>query len=135
MWFILKTQFLWWLIDRYKWRRQCARLNIQCKELKRANGDLQERLFISNRDRLESDGRLKQAQEMWVHEGSQWRDQIERIMIWMARVSTGFGPGDSIPTQETVTSDPISPGKVHPFDLARAILNKAATHGRNPQST
>ena len=129
---MLKTWIQWWLGDRYRWRRRCGELSKLHKELRRANADLQERLYIANRDRLEAEGRVKQLQDMWVHEGAQWREQLDRVLVWLARAATGFGPGDKMPVRESVALDSISSGKLHPADAVREMIRRATTpDGRN----
>jgi hypothetical protein len=93
------------------------------------NGELQERLYVANRDRLEAEGKLKQALEMWVQEGGLWREQLDRVVVWLGRVACGFGPGDSVPKQEHVSVDTVYAGKVHPKDMVQAIIRRAAANG------
>jgi hypothetical protein len=122
----IKTWIEWWLGDRYRWKRRCASLHIANKELRVELENLRQKLYVSNRDRIEAEGRLKQAQEMWVHEGSQWRDQINSVLVWLGRVATGFGPGDDIPKRELVEADTVSHSKLSPQDSLREILRRAA---------
>jgi hypothetical protein len=100
--------------------------------MRQANWALQEKLFIANRDRLEAEGRVKQLQEMWVQEGSQWREQLDKVVVWLGRVATGFGPGDKMPVQEPVSLESISAGKLSPQDALREMIRKATTpNGRH----
>jgi hypothetical protein len=100
--------------------------------LARALEETQQKLFIANRDRLEAEGRVKQLQDMWVHEGAQWREQMDGVIVWLARVATGFGPGDKLPVREPVSLEGISSGKLHPRDALHEMIRRATTSdGRN----
>ncbi len=125
----IKTWIEWWLLDRWRWTRRCASLHIANRDLRRANQELQERLYVANRDRLEAEGRLRQAQEMWVQEGGLWRDQINTVLVWLGRVATGFGPGDEIPKRELVKADTVSHGKLSPQDVIHEMIRRAQNNG------
>lgn len=125
----IKTWIEWWLGDRYRWRRRCASLHIANRDLRRELEHVNQKLFIANRDRIEAEGRLKQAQEMWVHEGTEWRNQMDRVIVWLGRVATGFGPGDEPPKRELVDADTVSHSKLSPQDALREILRRAQTNG------
>lgn len=125
----LRTWIQWWLLDRRQTRRECAALRKSLREMRQANWTLQEKLFVANRDRLDALAKVDHMATLWVHEGSQWRDQLNSVLVWLGRVATGFGPGDEMPKRELVEADTVSHSKLSPQDAIREIIRRAQHNG------
>ena len=54
---------------------------------------------------------------------------MDKVIVWLGRVATGFGPGDEMPKRELVEADTVSHSKLSPQDAIREILRRAQNNG------